>query len=78
MTMNNENISRELIYLCVGEEINRMDNSTVKFENFYGIRYYTVDESYQVIFGTDRIYCSCNERYCWHIFKIISINKKTS
>ncbi|KAI5169193.1 hypothetical protein PAEPH01_0515 [Pancytospora epiphaga] len=63
-------LSREMLYLYIGNDINRMENSTLTVKYFKGIQYFEVD-GIQLITDETRIYCACNESYCWHVFKVL-------
>lgn len=69
LQMMNE-ITREMAYLCIGEDLEKIDLSELTFKVFKGIKYYLVDD-YKVIEHESQLFCSCNESYCWHIFKIV-------
>ena len=72
MVIDGNKISREMIFLCIGNDIEKLDKSTIKKENFRGIEFYIVDDKWRIIWGSEKLHCSCNERYCWHIFKALS------
>ncbi len=65
-----DEITDEMIYLCIGEDFRHIKNSKVIIKYFKGVKYYTVD-NFNLIANKLQIFCSCNESYCWHIFKII-------
>lgn len=66
----NSKISRELVYLYIGNDLNLLDKSTLRYTVCQGIKYFLVD-SHKVIHDKSEYFCSCNEKYCWHIFKVI-------
>lgn len=63
-------ITREMVYLCIGDDIEHVERSKIHVEYFKGIKYFTVC-GFHIIRGESQIFCSCNESYCWHIFKLI-------
>lgn len=64
-----EKINREMVYLCIGDEIEQLDRSILTLKDFKGIIYFEVD-GFRLIREDGIIYCSCNSCYCWHIFKV--------
>lgn len=73
--MNEEEITKEMAYLCIGEDLNKLNEHQIYLIDFHGIKYYEVDNC-KLIRNEKRIYCSCNESYCWHVFKVIFDSKK--
>ena len=69
--MNFEKITREMVYLCIGEDLEILDKSEIKVEYFHGIKYFIVDSHWNIIKGENSLLCSCNENYCWHIFRVV-------
>ena len=63
-------ITKEMAYLCIGEDIFKLSKHSLYIIDFHGIKYYEVDKQ-KLIKDDKRIYCSCNENYCWHVFKLI-------
>lgn len=66
----NNTITREMAYLCIGDDIELLDDASMHQETFQGVRYFVVGDNY-VIRGESQTFCSCNEKYCWHIFKTV-------
>ena len=73
--MNSSEITKEMAYLCIGEEINKLNTEQIFYEHFKGIKYFIIGNE-KLICGEDGIFCSCNERYCWHVFKLVFDEKK--
>lgn len=73
--MDLNGITREMIYLCIGEEINKINTEQIFYTNFKGIKYYLIGDE-KIISGENGIFCSCNQRYCWHIFKFVLDEEK--
>ena len=68
--MNTEIISIEMAYLFIGEDIKNFKKHKLEEKYFQGIKYYETDNN--KIIKNEKIYfCSCNESYCWHIFRVI-------
>ncbi|ELA42563.1 uncharacterized protein VICG_00315 [Vittaforma corneae ATCC 50505] len=70
LSMDYSNITREMVYLCIGEDLELLDSSELYCTFFKGIKYFIAGTE-KVIRGDSQIFCSCNERYCWHIFKVV-------
>jgi hypothetical protein len=68
--MNYNKITREMVYLCIGDDIDLLDNAILYYKIFRGVKYFIIGNE-RVIFGESQVFCSCNERYCWHIFKAV-------
>jgi hypothetical protein len=68
--MSPNEITREMAYLCIGEEINKVNTEQILYSNFRGIKYFIIGKE-KVIKGESGIFCSCNQNYCWHIFKLV-------
>lgn len=68
-------ITREMVYLCIGEDLDLLDNAQLYYKFFKGVKYFKVDENY-LICNEGQIFCSCNERYCWHVFKVVLDEEK--
>lgn len=74
--VNKESLSREMVFLCIGaEDMRRLDTEIAISMAFRGLKYFTVGNE-RVIRGLkgfcgERVFCSCGERYCWHIFKLV-------
>ncbi|KAI4292504.1 hypothetical protein PAPHI01_1778 [Pancytospora philotis] len=68
--MDFSGVTREMVYLCIGDELGLVDQSELRVHYFHGIRYYTVADA-KLIRGDSRIHCSCGADYCWHIFKVL-------
>ena len=73
--MNFKEVTREMAYLCIGDEIDQLDSVQIFYKFFKGIKYFLVSEE-KVIRVENGIFCSCNESYCWHIFKVVFDEKK--
>lgn len=71
--MNHE-ITKEMVYLCIGDDIQYLDYENIYYDVFKGVKYYIV-ENEKVLKEEEQLFCSCNENYCWHIFKVILNNK---
>lgn len=68
--METEGITKEMVYLCIGDELNNLNTTEISVEYFEGIKYYLIG-GFSLIRGESLIHCSCNQNYCWHIFKLI-------
>lgn len=68
--MNVQGISLEMAYLYVGDDVDRIKTARLYVKYFKGIKYYEVDE-HMLIKSERQIHCSCNEKYCWHILKLV-------
>lgn len=68
--MHIEGINKEMVYLCIGDDLLKIKETELFVEYFQGVKYYVVDKC-KIICGEKRIFCSCNENYCWHIFKVV-------
>jgi hypothetical protein len=73
--MNREGITNEMVYLCIGDDLEKIASTQIYARYFQGIKYYTVGQ-FSLIEGEAQIFCSCNENYCWHIFKLVLDGKK--
>lgn len=62
-------VTREMVYLCIGEDMRYLQTETVTTEYFRGIKYYRVGE-WSLIRGKSQIHCSCGASHCWHIFAL--------
>lgn len=69
MPMLNKDITREMVYLCTGEDLELIDTMEIYYNSFKGVKYYTVGEN-RIIGNGRQLFCSCNETYCWHILKV--------
>ena len=73
--MNSDGITKEMAYLCIGDEMDNLGKEQIFYKNFKGIKYFSVGGE-NVIRGENGIFCSCNQSYCWHIFKLVFDEKK--
>lgn len=73
--MDFKNINREMAYLCIGNEIGKLDTEPIFYNVFKGVKYFFIGNE-KVIKGEKSIFCSCNQNYCWHIFKLVFDEKK--
>ena len=64
-----------MAYLCIGDDMDRLESTNIYVYSFKGVKYFEVDLQ-KVIKGESVIFCSCNENYCWHIFKVLFDEKK--
>lgn len=63
-------ITKEMVYLCIGDDLKKIENTKIQIVYFQGIKYFEINE-YRIIEGNEILFCSCNEKYCWHIFKVV-------
>lgn len=67
--MQNRKVTREMAYLCIGDDLELVDKTPIYMETFKGVKYYIVDDV-KLICKDSYIFSSCNEKYCWHVFKV--------
>ena len=51
-------------------QMDKIDTEEIVYRVFKGVKLYEVGNE-RVIRGEKGIFCSCNESYCWHIFKVV-------
>lgn len=68
-------ITREMVFLCIGDDLQIIDSTELKYKIFEGIKYYVVS-GFKVIERENQMFCSCNYSYCWHIFKVVLDKEK--
>lgn len=66
--MDLRNVSRDTMYLMVGDDLQLMDGAAAFRTETCGVEYFVVDDAC-VIEGSSRFFCSCNSEVCWHILK---------
>lgn len=68
--MDFDKIDKNEIFLLVGEDLDKINSTTLKTKIFYQIQYFSV-EDYKIINSPVGYKCSCDCLICWHILKVI-------
>lgn len=67
--MGSKGLTKELMYLLVGDDMDRICKSTVEMIERHSVVYFRVEDAF-VIRGA-KYYCSCSDEVCWHILRVI-------
>jgi len=63
-------LSKEIVYLMVGNDSFKAYNEKIARMQMHSIDYFLVGGE-SVIKGSKRYHCSCNYKACWHIISVV-------
>lgn len=70
-------ISNQL-YLLFGNEMKNIYKSKICVSSYMGVFFWIINDTYFVVKYEKNYFCSCNQKFCWHVAVIKSNHESLS